>query len=113
MRTIARAQNQAASLIRECWGFDCTYNHDDSVVWGDWAKQRSDARLFMFYLANTQTAHQALRLQQRGIPNVRVVASRARGHNFVPRAHFLELLRASAVSPRSLRSRRVGTLLNS
>jgi len=97
MRMIARAQNSAASLIRECWGFDCTYNHDDAVVWGDWARKRSNARLYMFYLANTRTAIQALQLQRRGIPNVRVVASRARGHNHVPHAHFAELLRASPV----------------
>jgi LAS superfamily LD-carboxypeptidase LdcB len=93
MRIIALANNKLAARIRECWGYDCTYNRDDFTVWPRWAAQRSSSRLVMFYLPGTKTAAQALKLKQRGVPNVTVAASRARNHNWVPRAHFLEQLK--------------------
>jgi hypothetical protein len=94
MRTIALAQNKLRTAIQECWGFDCTYNHDDATVWPRFAAQ---GRLFLYYLPGTQTARQALLIQGRGVPNVSVVASRARNHNWVPRTHLPERLRASAL----------------
>ena len=93
MRIIALANNKLAGRIRECWGYDCTYNRDDFTVWPRWAAQRNSSRLVMFYLPGTKTAAQALKLKQRGVTNVTVVASRARNHNWVPRAHFLEQLK--------------------
>lgn len=97
MRTIALARNAAAANVRACWGFDCTYNHDDHVAWPRWAAQHPNAQLRLYYLPNTRTQAQARRIAERRVPNITVNASRGKNHNWVPRAHFLELLRAAAV----------------
>ena len=97
MRTIALANNNAASQIRECWGFDCTYNGNDYVVWPRWAAKMPNSQLRLYYLKGTQTQYQAKEIEKLRVPNITVNVSNARGHNFVPRAHFLELLRASTV----------------
>jgi Uncharacterized protein conserved in bacteria (DUF2272) len=95
MRTMALAENQIRSSIRECWGFDCTYNRDDSLVWPRWARQ-SSGRLYLYYIEKSPTAPQALLIQRQGLPNVAVIASSVRSHNWVPRTHLLERLRASS-----------------
>jgi hypothetical protein len=95
MRTIALANNNAASQIRECWGFDCTYNGDDSVVWPRWAAKMPNSQLRLYYLKGTQTQYQAKEIEKRRVPNITVATSHGRNHNWVPRAHFLDLLRAS------------------
>ena len=40
---------------------------------------------------------QAVRIQRLRVPNITVTPSRGRNHNWVPRTHFLDLLKGSAV----------------
>ena len=95
IRTMALAANTVATRVRECWGFDCTYNSDDYVVWPRWAARYPNSQLRLFYLRGTHT--QALRIANLRRPNIAVIASNARNHNLVPRQHFLDLLRTSTV----------------
>jgi hypothetical protein len=91
MRKVALGRDRAVAAIRECWGFDCTYNGGDDTLWAGWARARPGARLYIYYIPDTQTARLALSLQRQGGPNVTVTASRARGgHNWVPLAHWRE-----------------------
>jgi peptidoglycan hydrolase-like protein with peptidoglycan-binding domain len=101
MRQLALSNNRAAQQIRECWGFDCTYNRGDDTEWARWARARPDSRLFIYYLAGTRTAVLSQSLKRLNVPNVLVAASSARGHNWVPIQHWRERIQA-AVSLRNL-----------
>jgi hypothetical protein len=102
MRTVGLAPNTLAPSIRECWGFDCTYNSDDPQQWSRWARLRPASRLVIRYITASQTEPRAKQLAALGLPNVTVGPSRTRDHNSVPQAHFRELLSAtSSLQPRS------------
>ncbi|HMP79362.1 MAG TPA: DUF2272 domain-containing protein [Pirellulaceae bacterium] len=90
MRDIAAAHNLVASRIRECWGFDSMYNRGHDRFWAEWASNRPGSRVFVYYLPGTQTQALSVSLANMRVPNVRVVASRARGHSLVPVAHLAE-----------------------
>jgi hypothetical protein len=94
-RTIALANNRLAPVIRECWGFDCTYNSNDHVVWPRWATRRPNGRLFLYYINTPRrgTEPQATKIRALNVPNISVIPSRTNDHNAVPRAYFLERLR--------------------
>ncbi|MEP7337945.1 MAG: hypothetical protein ABI977_09395, partial [Acidobacteriota bacterium] len=83
MRQIALANNRYGNQIRECWGFDCTYNTGDDTLWAQWAKRSPQAKLYIYYRPKTGTAPRAESLKRKNLPNVSVEAS-PKGHNQVP-----------------------------
>lgn len=95
MRIIASAANRVSSAIRQCWGFDCMYNVGDDVAWDGWARGDSQRHVYVYYLPGTLTERLSRALAGRRAPNVTVVASRARNHDWVPLTHFAERLAAT------------------
>jgi hypothetical protein len=101
MRRLALDGDHAASSIRECWGFDSTYNRGDDTLWAQWAKRNPTARLFIYFIPDSRTAPRALALQQKQVPNIAVLPTRPRGgHNWVPITHWRERIqRAPFLTP--------------
>jgi peptidoglycan hydrolase-like protein with peptidoglycan-binding domain len=95
MRRLATSSDRAASLVRECWGFDCVYSSADPELWARWARARPDARLFVYYLGSTQTL--SLKLKGYGVPNILVQRSTAPNHDKVPITHWLDRLQNASV----------------
>jgi hypothetical protein len=93
MRQIALSRERYASNIRECWGFDCTYNTGDDTSWSAWAKAHPARKLFVYYIANSQTAPLATRLQnlahRQRLSNVSVIKSSTGEHVRVPIKHWV------------------------
>jgi len=101
MRRIAGSRDQSASQIREAWGFDCTYNHGDDSFWSGWARTHPNGRVYIYYIANSQTAPLALSLRRQRVPNVVVSASRDKRHDYVPITYWRERLQgAGSLTPR-------------
>ena len=96
MRQLALSHDRYAANIRECWGFDCTYNRGDDNVWAGWARSHPSNRVFIYYLPNTQTQILSASLQQMNVSNAIVRASNARSHEWVPVTHWAERLREAA-----------------
>lgn len=96
MRQLALSGQRYASQIKECWGFDCTYNRGDDTEWARWAKSRPDAKLYIYYIARSPTQALSLNLQGQQAANVFVATSPARGHNWVPITHWRERIQAAA-----------------
>lgn len=94
MRTLALSSNNYARRIKECWGFDCTYNGGDEVLWSRWARSRPDARLFIYYIKHSPTAPKAEALARTRTPNVAVLTSPVT-HNWVPIKHWRERIEAA------------------
>jgi hypothetical protein len=93
MRRLALGGDAAAGAIRECWGFDCTYNTGDDTLWAQWAKQRPQARLFIYYVLGGKTAPRAESLRNKNVSNVTVLPSKPPvkyKHNWVPITHWRE-----------------------
>jgi hypothetical protein len=99
MRRLATGNDRYAALIRECWGFDCTYNTGDDTLWAQWARSHPQSRLYIYYLANTRTERLSLSLKRKNVPNVFVKASSANGHNLVPIAHWRERIQSAPFLP--------------
>ncbi len=99
MRTIALSKATYASKIRECWGFDCTYNTGDDTGWGSWAKRNPTSNLFIYYIANSQTAPLATSLQiyakRQKLSNVSVNRSTTGDHNRVPITYWETRIKAT------------------
>jgi hypothetical protein len=100
MRKIAMAANQSRGLIRECWGFDCTYFNDD-IEWLKWAQKSPKSRLFLYYLQNSPTQRHILPLinQRANLIVLKADTSLLRrkypktiAHNLVPLSHWQERL---------------------
>ena len=112
MRQLAGGQDQALAQLRECWGFDCTYNRGDDAFWGGWARARPNATVHIYYIAGSQTAPLAESLRKMRVPNAFVQTSRDRRHNYVPVVHWSERLCGanflSARSSGSFRPSRLG-----
>ena len=100
MREMAMARNQSSRLIRECWGFDCTYYKGDPN-WLHWAKANPQSRLYLYYIPNSKTEPRALFLANKQ-PNLIVQKANTRAlkvlypntvaHNLVPLSHWTERL---------------------
>ena len=90
MRQLAGGRGRALAQIRECWGFDCTYNRGDDVFWAGWAQARPNAKVYIYYIPGSQTAPLAEGLRNWRVPNAIVQASRDNRHNYVPIAHWRE-----------------------
>jgi hypothetical protein len=95
MRRLATGNDRYAALIRECWGFDCTYNTGDDTLWAQWGKSHPQSRLYIYYRANTSTERLSLSLKRKNVPNVFVQASAAKGHNLVPITHWRERIQSA------------------
>jgi Putative peptidoglycan binding domain len=95
MRQLAVGRDRYAMQIRECWGFDCTYNRGDDAVWAQWARLHPAAKLYIYYIANSQTQALSLSLKRQNVPNVVVERSTARGHNWVPITHWKDRLQSA------------------
>jgi hypothetical protein len=115
MRQLAGGSDRALALLRECWGFDCTYNQGDDSFWAGWARAHPDARVYIYYIAGSPTARLAESLRNQHVPNAIVEPSRDKRHNYVPitywtqciqGAPFLAARSGGAVHPRPLPPRR-------
>ena len=95
MRLLALSGQLYTTQIKECWGYDCTYNRGDDTEWARWARSRPDASLYIYYIANTRTETLSLGLKRQRVPNVFVAPSPARGHNWVPITHWRERIAAA------------------
>jgi hypothetical protein len=100
MRAIANlaGTNAYASLIRECWGFDCTYTKDDPQVWHDWAAAHPDKTLYLYSIAGSGTARLADKLNEPALslPNIHATHAATGEHNSVPIIHMKERLTGKA-----------------
>ncbi len=100
LRSIAQlaATNSMANKIKECWGFDCTYNSADKD-WYDWAKNNPDKSLYLFCLPDSSpwsTASIAASIQKdkTTLSNIHIATSRTHKHNEVPAMYMRERLTA-------------------
>jgi Uncharacterized protein conserved in bacteria (DUF2272) len=96
MRQLAGGQDQALTHLRECWGFDCTYNQGDDAFWAGWAVARPNAKVYVHYVAGSRTALLAESLRNKRVPNAIVQTSRDRRHNYVPIKHWQERLQGTS-----------------
>jgi hypothetical protein len=105
MRQLAGSRDRALAQLRECWGYDCTYNTGDDVFWQGWARARPNAWVYIYYIPDSPTAPLAEGLRNRRVQNAIVLPSRDKRHNYVPIAHWQERLQgASFLAARSARS---------
>ncbi|MBY5406352.1 DUF2272 domain-containing protein [Rhizobium leguminosarum] len=95
MRRIAGGKDKALANLRECWGFDCTYNSGDDSFWADWAKARPSARCYIYYIKGSPTAKLAESLRDKRLANAIVQPSRDGRHNYVPITHWKERLQGA------------------
>ena len=96
MRQLAGGQDRALARVRECWGFDCTYNHGDDTFWAGWARSRSNATVYIYYVVASQTARLAESLRDKRVPNALVKPSRDGRHNYVPITHWVERVQGAS-----------------
>lgn len=94
MLSLAHGSSASTRHIRECWGFDSMYNQGSDRSWGAWADRNPGSRLFVYYLAGTQTAALSESLSRLRKRNVQVIRSGAGAHDFVPVHHLPERLAA-------------------
>lgn len=103
MRQLAGGRHTALAKLRECWGFDCTYNRGDDTFWANWARLRSNAKVYIYYIAGSKTGPLSESLRKKGIVNAIVMASRDKRHNYVPITYWRERI-SGAGFLRSLKS---------
>lgn len=91
MRQLAGSRRGLAlAHLRECWGFDCTYNRGDDTFWAEWGRVVPNAKVYIYYIPGSQTAPLAERLRNQRVTNVIVQPSKERRHNHVPIAYWQE-----------------------
>jgi peptidoglycan hydrolase-like protein with peptidoglycan-binding domain len=97
MRELAGGRDRVLTHLRECWGFDCTYNRGDDSFWAGWARNRPNAKLYVYYIPGRKsgTAHLAENLARMGVPNAIVRPSRDGRHMYVPIAYWKERLQGT------------------
>ena len=95
MRQLAGGQDRVLARIRECWGFDCTYNRGDDAFWAGWARARPNAKVYIYYIAGSPTAPLAISLRNMRVPNAIVQPSKDKRHNYVPTAYWQERLQGT------------------
>lgn len=95
MRRIAGGNDKALTNLRECWGYDCTYNSGDDSFWADWAKARPRARCYIYYIKGSSTARLAESLRNKLLANAIVQPSKDGRHNYVPITHWKERLQGA------------------
>jgi peptidoglycan hydrolase-like protein with peptidoglycan-binding domain len=95
MRALAGGSDKALANLRECWGFDCTYNSGDDVFWAKWARSKPSARCYFYYIKNSPTARLSEALRDKRVPNAMVLPSKDNRHNYVPITHWRERLQGA------------------
>ena len=95
MRQLAGGQDGVLAHVRECWGFDCTYNRGDDAFWAGWARARPNARVYIYYIPGSKTAPLAEGLRNRRVQNAIVQPSRDKRHNYVPITHWRERIQGA------------------
>lgn len=95
MRQLAGGKDRVLARVRECWGFDCTYNRGDDAFWAGWAGARPNARVYIYYISRSKTAPLAESLRNKRVPNVVVQPSKEARHNYVPITYLQERLRGA------------------
>jgi flagellum-specific peptidoglycan hydrolase FlgJ len=95
MRQLAGGSNRALAFLRECWGYDCTYNQGDDAFWAGWARARPNAKIYIYFIAGSPTASLAEGLRNERVANAIVQPSRDRRHNYVPVTHWKERLQGA------------------
>jgi hypothetical protein len=95
MRQMARSKDQAAAFVRECWGFDCTYNRGDDTGWASWADEHPSSRLYIYYIPGSPTQPLSLKLKSQARHNVFVLPAATKEHNRVPITHWRERILGS------------------
>lgn len=95
MRQLAGGGDRAFGRLRECWGYDCTYNKGDDSFWAEWAQAHSNAKVYIYYIAGSPTARLAEGLRSKRVPNAVVQPSRDGRHNYVPITHWKERIQGA------------------
>ena len=95
MRQLAGGKDRALTLLRECWGYDCTYNRGDDAFWAGWARAGPNGKVYIYYIAGSPTAPLAESLRNKRVPNAIVQPSRDRRHNYVPITHWKERMQGA------------------
>jgi Mannosyl-glycoprotein endo-beta-N-acetylglucosaminidase/Uncharacterized protein conserved in bacteria (DUF2272)/Putative peptidoglycan binding domain len=95
MRKLAGGSDKALTSLRECWGFDCTYNHGDDTFWADWARKTPSVKCYFYYIKGSQTAALSESLRDKRIPNAIVQPAGDGRHNYVPITHWLERIQGA------------------
>jgi peptidoglycan hydrolase-like protein with peptidoglycan-binding domain len=90
MRQLAGGRDRALAHVRECWGYDCTYNRGDDTFWAAWAQTHPNSKVYIYYIPGSPTAPLAEGLRKRRVQNAIVLPSRDKRHNYVPIAHWQE-----------------------
>lgn len=96
MRRLAGGADKALTNLRECWGFDCTYNRGDDTFWAGWARKTPRGKCYFYYIKGSPTASLAEGLRDKSVANAIVQPSAERRHNYVPIAHWLERIQGAA-----------------
>jgi hypothetical protein len=90
-----------AGKVRECWGYDCTYNAGVGQGFFSWASGHPDTQVFVYYIAGTGTEAEAKILdrlaRQAWQPNIHVTASSTDDHYRVPVRYFSGRVRETSV----------------
>jgi hypothetical protein len=104
-------QNYAEN-VRECWGYDCTYNSGVGQGFFNWASTHASTKVFIYYRAGTGTEAEARILEDLnnkarqhsrddwaplGLPNIHVEVSSTDDHYRVPVRYFQSRLQATGV----------------
>jgi flagellum-specific peptidoglycan hydrolase FlgJ len=95
MRQLAGGSDRALVRLRECWGFDCTYNQGDDDFWAVWARAHPNANVYIYYIAGSPTARLAESLRSKRVPNAMVQSSKDRRHNYVPVTYWTERIQGA------------------
>jgi peptidoglycan hydrolase-like protein with peptidoglycan-binding domain len=95
MRKLSGATGAAVANLRECWGFDCTYNGGDDTYWAGWARKKPGGKCYFYYIRGSQTARLSERLRDMRVANAIVVPSKEARHNYVPITYWTERLRGA------------------
>jgi hypothetical protein len=96
MRKLAGGTDNALLKLRECWGFDCTYNGGDDTFWAGWARRMPSAKCYFYYVKGSQTAALSESLRAMRVANAVVQAAKDGRHNYVPITHWLERIQGAA-----------------
>ena len=96
MRTLAGGTDKALSSLRECWGFDCTYNGGDDTFWAGWARKTPSATCYFYYIKGSRTAALSESLRNMRVANAVVQPAKDGRHNYVPITHWLERIQGAA-----------------
>jgi hypothetical protein len=90
-----------AGNVRECWGYDCTYNSGVGQGFFNWASTHDDTKLFIYYRAGAGTEAEAIILDKLARKawqaNIHVTSSSTTDHYRVPVRYFQDRLKETGV----------------